>query len=142
MPKLISDLYAKSEQLKGKNLYFVLLLIFIIGLPLGIVIGNFTNKLLIKDETSTTDTNIDNTVPEDGHFEGKVVYVDPKLNPNDEISYALADDNGKQIVLLSAKDQKLLVVEGLHVTVYGTMKKTKDGKQDVLMVEKVIARNK
>ena len=69
------------------------------------------------------------------------MYVDPQLYPNDRISYSLVDSSNTEIILLKATDQKLAVVEGLTVVVFGEVQKTSDDTKDVLLVEKVVVKN-
>ncbi len=112
-----------------KTLIYIVLPLFVIS------ILYFTNKSLNKDEmvqiapVTQNDSMVTKT--------GKITYVDPRTYPGENISYYLADNAGKSIILLSAKDDKLHVVEGLSVTVKGTIIKTQDGKADILSVEEI-----
>lgn len=73
-------------------------------------------------------------------YKGRITYIDPKFYPQEGISYVLTDSSGKEIVLLTAADQKLVVSEGLNVSVYGVLSKTKTG-ENVLVVDKVVIEN-
>lgn len=98
-------------------------------------------RLLKKDETSVVATPKETTEKESVQMKGKVVYLDPHYYPSDKITYYLEDDAGKQMILLKTDDQKLAVVEGLKVIVFGEIEKTKDSKEDVLNVEKIVVKN-
>lgn len=142
MPNLLSDLHEKSEQLKGHRLVMVLAIVIVVSLSVGILIDKATQRLLNNRENTNSSQNTDNQQADQfKEFEGKVVFVDPRTYPIDEISYYLADSEGNTIVLLKAYDEKLPVVEGLFVKVFGEVKKTHDNKEDILYVEKVIIRN-
>jgi len=94
--------------------------------------GDFTENL--SNESSIS--NQSGTV-----YEGRISYIDPNTYPNDDISYVLLDKGGKQIILLKAQDQKLVVAEGQFAKVTGNIIKTADGKKDVLEVAVVILKN-
>lgn len=143
MLNLLTNLHNKAEELRGHRLIFFLLGTFLIFSLVGFVIGGIINRNSIKNsnyDLSNLTLNIDNEIgtPEKVSFEGKITFVDPNLYPNDDISYTLVDSSGKEIVLLKAIDQKLVVSEGHFATVYGDISKTKDGKKDVLIVDKIV----
>ncbi len=142
MPNSLHELYFKIENLRGKNLVIFIIPLLLSGVLLGIIMGNFMPQLLKSDEEYSNVIISDIPPKERSQFEGRVVYVDPRMYPMDKISYVLEDSSGKEIILLSAKDQKLTVVEGLNVVVFGDVEKSKDGKNDVLQVERVLVRNK
>jgi len=141
MINLLKTLHDRAEEYKGKRLLVLLAIIFVIFALLGIFFGyivstytggNITEKLSresnVKDQTGTI-------------YEGRISYIDPNTYPNDNISYILLDKNGKQIILLRAQDQKLVVAEGYFAKVTGSVVKTIDGKKDVLEVAVVILKN-
>lgn len=142
MPNYIRHLYDKTEQLKGKKLVAVLSIAVILSLGLGILLGNFTPLVLNKDEALNMSPEQTESIDQSSKYEGMVRYVDPQLHPVDKISYSLNNFSGEEIVLLKAQDQTLEVVEGLSVIVFGTLEKTADGKKDVLLVDKVLIKNK
>jgi hypothetical protein len=142
MFSLLKQTYDRVEETKGRKLINLLLIIFVVFVLLGLLIGYFTSFLLNRDE-------LDNLYPENGEqaeaaeveYEGRIRYLDPMTYPNDDISYVLVDNSGREIILLRATDQKLVVAEGHNVTVYGTMQKTSDGQTDVLLVKRVGIKN-
>jgi hypothetical protein len=142
MPISPKETYDKVEGLKGKKLVFTLAILFVLFVFVGIAIGNFISPLLRKNEIAE---NIENTydIPkkESLQYKGRVTYVDPQFYPQDGISYYLADETGTEIILLKTDDEKLTVVEGLEVIVFGELQKTKEKGEDVLMVEKVVVKN-
>lgn len=97
----------------------------------------FTNQKLNNNEPTYIAESNENMVKS---FEGTVTYIDPRNFPGDEISYYLADSDGKEIVLLRSKDQKLSVVEGLRVRVSGVVEDI-EGSTNVLNVEGVTIKN-
>ena len=140
MLALLKDIHNKSEQMSGRKILIMFVIIFVVFLPLGIAIGNNIKPKLNENEIPVP--NKDNQVTEKFVFyEGKIEYLNPGFYPNDSISFALVDENGKQTILLKSKDQKLNIAEGLFVKVRGTITKTKDGKSDVLNVAEVIIKN-
>lgn len=74
-------------------------------------------------------------------YQGKVVFVEPSFYPDDQISFKLVDDFGNKKVLLKAVDDRLVVVEGLNVELSGSLTKTLNKKEDVLIVEEVVVKN-
>ena len=141
MLSLLKNLHDRAEEYKGKRLLVLLTIIFVIFTLLGIFFGyivsvygkgDFTENL--SNESSIS--NQSGTV-----YEGRISYIDPNTYPNDDISYVLLDKGGKQIILLKAQDQKLVVAEGQFAKVTGNIIKTADGKKDVLEVAVVILKN-
>ncbi|MCD4697019.1 MAG: hypothetical protein K8S16_12350 [Bacteroidales bacterium] len=141
MPKSPKEIYNKIESVKGKKLAFYLIPLFILFLLVGIAVGNLMPKMLKKDEALVTNPVNESIEKESVQYKGKVVYLDPHFYPNDEINFYLEDDNGKQVILLKTNDQKLDVVEGLSVIVFGEVEKTMNGEEDVLDVEKIVVKN-
>lgn len=142
MPKLLRDLYYKIENLHGKRLILFIVPVFLCCILLGLLVGNFIPPILNKDETPQVEVVEQEEINKSTQYEGKVVYVDPRTYPLDNISYYLEDAQGNKIVFLKANDEKLTVVEGLYVVVFGKLEKTKDGENDVLMAERVVVKNK
>lgn len=142
MLSLLKTLYIKFEDYRGPRLYRLLLIIVVIFFPVGIFLGYVTNNLLNKSE-NISNTEVNSLIPtSEKYYEGRIVYIDPNFYPQDKITYILQNAEGKEVILLSAKDQKLQVAEGNFARLYGTINKTKDGKKDVLMVDKVMITNK
>jgi hypothetical protein len=141
MPESPKEVIDKVESINSKKLVLYLIPLFILFIFVGIAVGNLIPRLLKKDENTIDPNQIEKTEKESKEYEGKVVFVDPNFYPNDKISFYLEDSNGEEIILLKTDDQKLTVVEGLSVTVFGEVEKTADGKEEVLMVEKVVVRN-
>ena len=142
MPNSLSETYQKIENLKGKRLALFVIPLFLCCILFGIIIGNFIPQLLNVDEVEVVDVVPDQTVKKSVQYQGRVIYVDPRFYPLDNISYYLEDPEGNEIVKLKADDEKLTVVEGLHVIVFGELENTVDGEEDVLIVERVLVRNK
>jgi len=141
MPALLKYLYYKIEGIKGKKLAVLIFLIFLIFIPVGILVGNNIPTLLNNSENQPVNQEVPVETVEASSYTGKVMYVDPQLYPNDRISYSLVDSSNTEIILLKATDQKLAVVEGLTVVVFGEVQKTSDDTKDVLLVEKVVVKN-
>ena len=141
MPESPKEVLDKVESIKGKKLVLYLIPLFILFVFVGIAVGNLIPGLLKKDENTLDLDQIEKTQKKSNQYQGKVVFVDPNFYPNDDISFYLENSSGETIILLKTNDEKLTVVEGLNVTVFGDLEKTADGKEDVLMVEKVIVRN-
>jgi len=142
MPDSPKQIYDKIEGLKGKRLVYYLVPLFILFVFVGFALGNLMPGLLKNDEANIDWEKIQE-VPkkESTMYRGRVVYTDPNFYPEDEIKYYLADDNGKTIILLKAYDEKLTVVEGLYVYVFGDVEKVMGTDEDVLVVEKVVVKN-
>ncbi len=140
MPDSPRQIYDKIEGLKGKKLVMYLVPIFILFVFVGFAIGNLIPGLLKKDEE--IDWQEIEQIPQktSTSFRGKVVFIDPNFYPQDDISFYLESTAGETIILLSASDEKLTVVEGLTVLVFGDVEKTKTGNEDVLIVEKVVVK--
>lgn len=125
------------EGFKGKNLIILLVSVVFFSLIGGLFLGQTP---LFLDENSVNkkkseDTNIISVFAEKY---GRVVYTNPLEFPNDNISYKLVDENGKDIILLMASDDKLKVIENSTVRLKGRVAKTSDGTKDVLKVEEVV----
>ena len=141
MLNLLKNLYLSAENIKGKKLVILSISIFVSFILFGVILGNVTPKLLNKNEP--TGPSIDIEVPQDEsvQLEGTVVFIDPQLNPRDDVSFRLDKTDGSS-VLLKASDAKLTVVEGLSVIVFGDLEKSVDGVKDILVVERVVVKNK
>jgi len=141
MSNLLKDSYDKMESVKGKRLVYMLLAIFVVFTIIGLSVGYLMSPKLSEDETPVPTYSGNLPKVEKTEASGKITYVNPEIYPMDEISYSLTDGSGKDIYLLSAKDNKLEISEGLYVKVVGTLSKLKDGKTPVLLVEEVIINN-
>lgn len=133
----VKQTYDHVEGLKGKRLLTIVVVVFILFIFIGIAVGYFTNFILNRNEPRPPD-NSTNIVDTKDSYEGKIVYIDPSVYPQEDITYTLVDGNNKEIILLKANDAKLSIVEGLNVKVAGKKSKTKDGTKDVLIVSEVI----
>ncbi len=135
---IICSMLGSLSSLKGKKLFLLSLGFFLVFIVIGILIGQFSN--LIPDNKNGSEAVPEVKVTETPLVEkvGKVVYVDPSLYPNDNISYKLINEKGDDIILLSASDDKLKVVEGATVKLKGRLEKTKDGSRDVFFVEQIV----
>lgn len=134
---LLNELYNKAESLKGIKLTIVVLAIVILFIPLGILLGYFINPSLNKNEVSQGVTSDSKDQNSKIYREGKIVYVNPKDYPLDNISYVLIDSKNAKLPLKSS-DEKLRISEGLTVRVGGKLVKSKDGSFDLLVVQEVI----
>jgi hypothetical protein len=141
MSNLLKNSYDKMEAIKGKRLVYLLLAVFVVFTIIGLSVGYLMSPKLSEDETSVQTYSGNLPKQEKTEASGKITYVNPEMYPMDEISYSLTDSSGKDIYLLSAKDNKLEISEGLYVKVVGTLSKLKDGKTPVLLVEEVIINN-
>lgn len=138
MRNLLKNLHDRAETLEGKRLAMFLAGTFVVFLLIG-AISNYTIKKLLKSNEIPEVVEGPTLVEEElDTYEGIITYIDPRTYPNDDISFYLADIEGREIILLKAKDQKLTVSEGFKVIAQGKLAKTKDGARDILVVEKVI----
>lgn len=119
----------------------MLIAIFVVFTIIGLSIGYLMSSTLNEDETPVDTYSGNLPKLEKIEASGKITYVNPEMYPMDDISYSLTDSSGKDIYLLTAKDNKLEISEGLYVKVIGTLSKLKDGKTPVLSVEEVIINN-
>lgn len=136
MRELLTNVHDKAEEYKGKRLIKLLAIIFVVFIAIGLAVGYVVGKLAPEQEIIT---KIAEEEPLDS-YEGTITFIEPLFHPEDEISYALTDKKGNEIILLKAEDQKLEVSEGHIATVYGKLKKTTAG-EDYLLVDKVAIRN-
>lgn len=135
MFNLLKSLYMYTQALRGRKLVLLLVAVIIIFLPLGIVIGKFTQSPLNKNELPLSTTSVALTAKV--LRVGKVVYVNPNTFPLDKVRYVLQESSGKEI-LLASKDQKLALAEGLVVQISGVLKKSADGQNEFITVDQVI----
>ncbi len=140
MPGSPRQIYDKIEGTKGKKLVMYLIPIFILFVFVGFTIGNLMPGLLRKDEEIDWQKIEQTPTKVSTSFKGKVVYTDPNFYPQDDIRFYLESASGETIILLSTSDEKLTVVEGLNVLVFGEVEKTESGNEDVLIVEKVVVK--
>lgn len=142
MLDLLKRLFNKIESVRGKNLVILFIVIFVVFTLIGISIGYFmTGKLKENENIDTGLKPSTSAVPEKTYLEGKVIYFNPEVYPQDNVSYRLVDSSGKELIILKSKDQRLSIVEGLNVKVSGKIEKLSDGKTDVLNVSEVIIKN-
>lgn len=113
----------------------------LISLIVLIVLTIFAFSLLNKNEVDSNPVVPDVSSNAERFYEGKITYVDPRMYPQDNISYILADASGNEVILLKASDEKLQVSEGHYAKVYGNLSKTKDRKKDILLVNSVRIQN-
>jgi hypothetical protein len=99
----------------------------------------FLIERLFSDFTPTDPIGNNNEVitEQTVSLEGIIKYIPPEIYEADEIGFELTDKNGKTLVLLKAEDDILQVAENLDVTVRGTMDKTLEN-EDVLLVEEIV----
>lgn len=121
-----------------KKLFFVLLNVFIAFLLVGLLIGYIREITLKKSEIRSDLLPKTSTQASKNSFKGRVTYIDPKQYEVDGIRYALYDTKNTEIILLKTTDQKLDLLEGIYVEVFGTLQKTTDGKHNVLSVSEVV----
>lgn len=137
---MLGNLNNKTDEYHGFKLAKMLSILFVIflilGLGIGLVVGRFTTTPIL-DEEQTTEENNNSSLS----YEGIVTYVEPMLYPGENISFALSNERGKEIILLKAKDRKLEVAEGHFVTANGEKYKTKDGKNEYLLVDTIDIKN-
>lgn len=137
MENLLKRAHNTAEEYKGRKLLYLLLGIFVVFSLLGFGIGAIIDSNTApKDAPAST-----NDSTEEVYYEGKILYVDPEFYPNDNISYALVNSKNETIILLkgnSSTDAKLAVAEGLWGKTYGNVVQTLDGKEDVLIVDRIV----
>jgi hypothetical protein len=141
---LLKDTYNSMESLKGKRLIYTLIAVFIPFTIIGISFGYLMSPRLSQDEKDLDKKYLSESpsrMAEVIEAEGRITYVNPEMYPTDKISFVLTDYSGKEIYLLSSKDEKLKIAEGLTAKVRGTLGKSADGKKDVLIVEEVIVKS-
>jgi hypothetical protein len=135
---LLKKTYYNIENLRGKKLYIFLAVTFVLFIGMGLVIGYFTTPELNQNETITPENRSGNKSDWNAvELRGKVIYVDPTFYPNEDISYRLMDQTGKQIALLKMSDpsdRSLEVVEGLTVTIKGIRSTLNGTKEEVVSV--------
>ena len=125
-------------KMPSQNLLKLLAVLFVVFVALGWAITSVFSKYN-SSKTQIQKETVQNT-PREESFEGTITFVDPHLNPGENISFSLNDSLGNEIILLKSQDQKLEVSEGHFVTVFGTKKKTAAGK-DFLLVERIVLKN-
>ncbi len=141
MLSLLKDVYNQTKNIKGRKLLYIFIVVFISFLIIGITIGYITNRKLTKNELEETNNTYMNNSKTPKLFDGKVVYIGDLDYPEEDIVYVLNDISGKRVILLKSEDKKLVIAEGLYVTVKGKVQKTKNTNEDVLVVEEVIINN-
>jgi hypothetical protein len=136
MFELLKNLYSRAELIKGRKLFVLFGVTFILFLLVGIFIGYFTKSPLNQNENPTQDSTA-KVYNVEVEREGRITFTDPVMYPKDKIKYVLVDRNGEEIPLRSS-DDKLEISQGLDVTVTGKFLPSKDGGKDVLVVDEVI----
>ena len=134
---LLKNFYNKVEDIKGKRLLYTLVGFFIFFLFIGASVGYLISPRLSNNENGSEEYIATPEEPQKIEMEGKIVYENPDKYPMDDVSFVLVDSSGEDIILLSAKDQKLSIAENLTVKVVGKMSKLSDKKTDVLIVDEV-----
>lgn len=137
MLTLLKNLHDRIESIKGKNLFILLIIVFITFIIIGLLIGYFTNKYLNTAENLSYENPESVPVLEEKTYEGKIKYIDPNMYKEDELSFVLIDNLGNEIILLKATDDKLSVAENLSVRVHGYLTKSIDKTKDILLVERI-----
>jgi hypothetical protein len=140
MFNLLKKLYINAEGLNRQQLIRLIAFIVLVFIPVGFFVGYVISGSLINSETDNLTPKPLPTV-EEKYFEGKITYIDPHYYPDDKVTYELVDQSGKEVILLSSTDQKLVVSEGHFAKVYGVVRKTLDGKKDVLYVSQIVINN-
>jgi hypothetical protein len=141
MKDLLKNTHDKAEEVQGNKLVVVLVAIFAVFLLIGFV-ANYAIKTLLNNSETQQITDNQNSTADLVEYAGIINFIDPRNFPEDEISYHLTQVGGKRIILLTAKDSKLEVSEGLYATVTGYLIKASDGSTDILMVETVSISNR
>ncbi|OGC48300.1 hypothetical protein A2W32_03745 [candidate division WWE3 bacterium RBG_16_37_10] len=142
MSNLLSQINVKADKTTPSNLLKLGVLIFIIFVPIGLLMGNLISMSLNIPETNNVtpvNNNIDTT--KETFYEGTITYINPNMYPNDEITYVLKDDEGNDVILLKSYDQKLAVAEGHKAKVYGSVIKSSNESNTILVVSKVVIVN-
>ena len=142
MSNLLSRINEKTDKTTPSNLLKLGVLIFIIFVPIGLLLGNLISLSLNIPETNNVtpvNNNIDTT--KETFYEGTITYVNPNMYPNDEITYVLKDEEGNDVILLKSYDQKLAVAEGHKAKVYGSVIKSSNESNTILVVNKVVIVN-
>ena len=142
MSNLLSRINEKTDKTTPSNLLKLGVLIFIIFVPIGLLMGNLISMSLNIPETNNVtpvNNNIDTT--KETFYEGTITYINPNMYPNDEITYVLKDDEGNDVILLKSYDQKLAVAEGHKAKVYGSVMKSSNESNTILVVNKVVIVN-
>ena len=124
----------KNYPLKNKIITFFVLFIALTGSIVFILEKLFSdfeptdpiNGAIEQEETGTS-------------YTGTVKYIPPETYTGENISYELVNDNRETIILLKSKDDKLKVVENLHVTVKGTRTKTLQGELLLIVTEVIVS---
>lgn len=131
-----------NNALPIKNITRVVVFIFITCsfAFLGWIFLRNTNFAKLNINEKEGETNL-TTVEDENTYKGIIKYYGPNQYNKESITHVLVDQNNKEIILLTAKDDKLLVVEGQSVQVQGDKVYTKDKLKQVLIVKKVIVGN-
>lgn len=136
MESLPNKLYLSVMDFKNRypTLFISLVFLIVISIVMGIIL-NITSSKLIKNENKI---NFQNVLTEPDFYEGRIYYAG-KNEGRDE--YGLQDLSGKSIALLRVDDDRLKVIEGLYVKIYGDFLKGSGNKQNTIIVKEVIIQN-
>lgn len=143
MLSLLTQLYTDAENLKGKRLLNILTIVFFVFIVVGSILGYVTYVSLNKSEQTKQDA-VNNAKTSSNilaSYKGQVTFVGENMYPLDSVKYVLTDAEGNDIILLRSDDAKLSVAEGLYVEVTGRKSKSRDGKNEILSVEKLVIKN-
>lgn len=143
MTDLLTNIYKKTDSVKGTNLVRMLVVVFVVFLIIGGVIGYFIPANLNKNETGNSHIT-EGYTPQNGlyaTFEGTVSFIGDAAYPEDNVKYALLGKDGKRIILLQADDAKLNIAEGLFVKVSGRRQISTNNTDMILKVENLTVNN-
>ena len=142
MSNLLTQLNAKADNMSPSGLLKLVVIIFVVFVPIGLLVGKLMSLSLNFPEKGNDAVVADNnTNPSETYYEGTITYVNPNTYPQDKITYVLKDRDGNDIILLKSYDQKLTVAEGHNAKVYGAVSKSSDGSKKILIVSKVVIVN-
>ena len=136
MNNLLKNSYDKAERIRGKRLLYLLISIFIVFIIIGFSIGYFYNETLKTDDP--VDTNPTNGSLQGNEHQGRVRAVSAFDYPGENINFGLYNESGLIILLKSRPDDlRLEVSNGLPVKITGSLSKTRDGTEDVLLIDQI-----
>lgn len=138
----LPQLYNKIEGIKGKKLVGTLVMVVLLFSAVGLIAGNFIKPVLKSNEGTPNPLNKSSVAAKQKvSYSGRIKFIDSSVYPAEGVSFVLVDAGGKEVVLLSAKDQKLSVAEGLNARVVGELTNNAKGDKKILIVEEVIINN-
>ncbi|MCA9308044.1 hypothetical protein KC980_00890 [candidate division WWE3 bacterium] len=116
---------------------YLLLALFFSGLTFALLRFYMTLPANTLDVAETGDVIVNKSVT----VEGRIAYVDPRIYPQDNVSFILVDSSNKLMHLLKDSSRRLEISEGLWAQVTGSISPAKDGKNELLTVERVVFRS-